>query len=361
VENETTRISLSGAALTGVALGDLLSPVMPNRPASYTTAPLDLERNRRDMYTTQWSLGVQQSLGNQYVAEAAYLGSKGSQLFTRTYYNTVNAATGARPYTQFGLIPVRANGSNSSYHSALFALRRQPRAGLSLNANYMLSHAIDEYSAGGDDVGYPENVACRRCERASSDFDIRHVFNVNAVYELPFGRGRRYLRSGVLSAIAGGWEWAGIATARTGKPVTITVSRAAAALPDQNVTSTQRPDVVPGVSVKPAAQTMSGWLNLAAFSVPAAGKWGNAGRNLATSPALWSIDSALTRRQPVWERATLEFRFEVFNLLNHPQLGVPAASISAPATFGRITQPINTGATGSGTPRQMEFAMRLSF
>jgi hypothetical protein len=362
VENEASRITLSGAALQSTPLATLLNPVLPNSPTTFTTTPLDLQRNRQDMYTTQWSFTLQQTVARGTVAEAGYLGGKGTQLFERTYYNTVDPATGRRPYPQWDLIRVRANGNDSSFHALLLALRRQTQSGLTVSAHYGWSHSIDNTTAGGDDADYPQNVNCRSCERASSNFDIRHNFNSSVVYELPFGPGKRYAqRGGVAGALTGGWRLSGVGAARTGRPLTITISRTPASLPDQNATSPQRPDVVTGVSLIPQNQSRTQWINLAAFAAPAAGKWGNAGRNLATGPSVWNIDAGLAKHNRLSERMALEFRAEIFNLFNHPQLANPVVNVAAPATFGRITQLINTGATGSGTPRQIEFALRLSF
>ena len=362
VENDTIRITLSGAALQNAPLSSLLSPVLPNSPATYTTTPLDLQRNRRDMYTSQWSATLQQSIGNETVVEAGYVGSKGTQLFERTYYNAVDPATGQRPYPQWDLIRVRANGNDSGFHGLLLSARRQTRAGLTFGGNYIWSHSIDNTTAGGDDADYPQNVNCRSCERASSNFDIRHNFNTHVVYELPIGPGKPYLRAGGFAgALAGGWQISGVGIARTGRPMTITVSRSASALPDQNATSPQRPNIVPGVAVVPPNQSRTQWVNLAAFATPAVGTWGNAGRNLVTGPSIWNIDTAVSKRNRLGEKLMLEFRAEVFNLMNHPQLANPVVNISAPATFGHITQLINTGATGTGTPRQIEFAVRVSF
>lgn len=362
VENETARITLSGATLQSTPLASLLNPLLPNSPTTFTATPLDLQRNRKDMYTSQWSFTLQQSLGRGAVAEAGYLGSKGTQLFERTYYNTVDPVTGRRPYPQWDLIRVRANGNDSSFHGLTLALRRQTQSGFTLSTNYLWSHAIDNTTAGGDDADYPQNVNCRSCERASSNFDIRHNFNTSVVYELPFGSGKRYLRAGGFAgAIVGGWQLSGVGMARTGKPLTVTISRLPGSLPDQNATSPQRPNLVPGVPVVLDSQSRTQWINLAAFAVPAAGTWGNAGRNIATGPSIWNADAALTKRNRLRENTILEFRAEVFNLMNHPQLANPVVNVSAPATFGRLTQLLNTGATGTGTPRQLEFALRLSF
>jgi hypothetical protein len=186
---------------------------------------------------------------------------------------------------------------------------------------------------------------------------------MNGVYQLPFARHQRFL---------GGWEIAGIASARTGLPVNITVSRSASALPDGN-TSSQRPNLVPGVPIYAANQTIDNWFNPAAFSAPANGTWGNLGRNTAFGPGAFEIDSSLQKRFRVSERLTLNFRAAAFNLLNHPEFKTPGASVGSvsgsgsnlttkqSASFGRITGVLNTGATGTGAPRRIEFMFRAEF
>jgi hypothetical protein len=131
-------------------------------------------------------------------------------------------------------------------------------------------------------------------------------------------------------------------------------------LPD-GVADNQRPNVVPGVSLTPPAGTTPNlWINPAAFSTPAPGTWGNAGRNLVRGPGLWQMDIGLSKQFHPIERIALRFRGEVFNLFNRAQYGNPIGNISDP-NFGRITSLINSGATGTGTPRQIQFSMRVSF
>jgi hypothetical protein len=215
--------------------------------------------------------------------------------------------------------------------------------------------------SGVEDV-FPENVSCRACDRASSDQDARQSFSASTVYELPFGKGRRFAAgSGFVNALAGGWELSGVAGGRTGLPVNITVDRSAAVLPDGN-SGNQRPNYLAGVALTPPGGSMPGlWINPAAFAVPAAGTWGNLGRNAFRGPALWQIDFALQRRVALRERLALDMRAEVFNLLNRAQYANPLADISAPASFGHITALVNTTPVGSGTPRQIEISLRLAF
>ena len=229
-------------------------------------------------------------------------------------------------------------------------------AGLLLSANYMWSHAINDGSLGGGetDAISPENVFCRACERASSASDIRHFFTLNSVYAIPY-------HARTLRPFFSGWSLSGITTARSGRPVNITISRSASVVPG-GYNLTQRPDLVSGISlVPPGGSTPAQWFNPAAFAVPAPGTWGNAGRNLGRGPSLYQIDLSLTRRIALGERARFEIRAEAFNVLNRAQLGDPIGDVTVPAQFGIIQSTINTTPIGSGTPRQLQFMLRLSF
>lgn len=331
--------------------------------ATGVLSPKDLYRYRKDMYAQNWSFSVQQNFAGAFLATVAFLGSKGTNVMNRSYTNLINPLTGTRPYPQYGRIELRDNQSSSSFNGLQFSLQRSFAGGWLMAANYMWSHAINDASLGSgvEDV-FPENVSCRACERSSSDQDARHSLSAYVVYQLPFGPTRSHLnRPGVARALLGGWEWNALATGRSGLPVNITVDRPSSALPDGN-SNNQRPNRVSGISLTPAGgSTASSWINPAAFAVPAAGTWGNLGRNAFNGPALWQIDTALAKQVRITERTGLQFRAECFNLLNRAQFGNPLADISAPASFGRITSLVNTGPTGSGTPRQFQLSLRLLF
>jgi hypothetical protein len=119
--------------------------------------------------------------------------------------------------------------------------------------------------------------------------------------------------------------------------------------------------LVPGVPLYLDYGTTGLWLNPAAFTMPAKGKWGNLGRNVLRAPGLLQIDTALTKRIRITERVAAQIGAQAFNLLNHPQLGVPGSNISSTSNFGRITSPINTSPAGTGTPRQLQMTVRLAF
>ncbi len=360
ISNDVQRYSLSSVGQPGLRYP--IDPFLGS--AAGIVTPRDMYRHRKDNYVVQWTASVQTNLPKKILATATYLGNKGTDVLTTTFTNTIDARTGLAPYPQFGVVSWRGNDSNSTFHALQLNARRSFEKGWMLAANYMWSHSINDDGIGGGESDTPQNVFCRACEKAASDFDVQQTFNVSAVYELPFGAGKGLLaQPGVARAILGGWQWSGIATARTGLPVNVILNRANAALPDQySVANSERPDLVPGVSLTPpGGQTPGNWINPAAFAVPAQGTFGNAGRNLVRAPGLWQVDAAIVKRVSMTERLALQIRVEAFNVFNRAQFGSPQANLSSPLSFGVITTPVNQGATGSGTPRQFQLALRLSF
>jgi hypothetical protein len=343
--------------------GGLAYPIEPflGQARSIGITPRSLQRDRRDLYSIQWGLSIQQELPAHFVTQIGYIASSAHKLFSRSYINVIDPALGRRPLPQFGRIDEKQNLGNSSFQGLQVSLHRQFRGGFLWASEYMWSHSINDGNQGGGEGAQPQNVNCRRCDRGDSPTDIRHTITSNWVLELPFGPGRRYWnRRGPAGKLLEGWELSGIWTARTGRPVNISVSRSSRDVPDGN-TSNQRPNVVPGVSIYPAGErTINNWLNLAAFVVPAPGTWGNAGRHIARGPGLVQIDMALHKRTRLAERKELIFRAEAFNIVNRAQFGDPSANISTPATFGQIRSPLNR-TIGTGTSRQFQLALRFVF
>jgi hypothetical protein len=238
-------------------------------------------------------------------------------------------------------------------------IHRRFKDGLMLQSNYMWSHGISDASIGaGESVTY-QNMGCRACDRSSTNIDVRQYFSTNAIYELPFGKGKAFAQNGLGAKVFGGWELAGLATARTGLPVNFTISRKAAALPDGN-TSSQRPNYVLGQDIYAANQTIANWFNPAVFSTPASYTWGNLGRYIGNGPGAVEFDTSLQRKFRLTERARFELRATAYNLANHPIYSNPSGNTSS-SSFGRITSVINSGATGSGAPRRIEFTLRAEF
>ena len=360
ISNEVGQYSLSAKSTPGLSY-----PVTPFLNGPGTVSARDDDRNRKDMYVSQWGFSVQQALSHDLVGTLSYVGSKGTFILTTSYTNLIDPATGHRPYTDslnnFGQVTWRGNTNSSSYEGFVASLQRSFVRGLLLAANYTWSHEIDQDAAGGGDSDNPQNPACMSCERASGDYDVRHGLNANVVYELPFGPGRALLsQPGIASAVLGRWSLTGIVAARTGIPVNVTVDRSSSSVVT-GYTSSQRPNLVPGVSLTPpGGKTIYHWINPAAFTAVNNTGYGNAPRNIARGPSLWQIDLGLAKRIPLNHRAQLLFRSEAFNLFNRAQYGQPQADWST-SSFGRIVTTANTGTVGMGTPRQIQFAMRLEF
>jgi len=346
--NDTQRFTLSQATTPGLAF-PIDGYLNPN--AALATAPRAMPLDKRNEESHQFGLNVQQALTSHLSLVAGYTGQRNSHVFSRTYVNVIDPATGQRPLPALDQIDVRGSDDNSRFDGLTTTLRLSAWHGLSATGNYMLSHATDDGSSGGGGANPPQNVACRSCEWADSAVDVRHAFTSYWAYELPIARESRML---------GGWQWSGVAIARTGMPLNVTVSRKATDVPDGNTLSPERPDLVPNVPLYLDYGRTGLWLNAAAFAVPAKGTWGNLPRNAVRAPGMFQVDTAITKKIPMMSRAGLEIGVQVFNIFNRAQLGSPNTNTSN-ASFGRITSLVNSTPIGAGTPRQVQLELRMSF
>ena len=329
-------------------------------PALALYSPKAIDRHRKDLSYNNYDFVIQREMGQGFVAQVGYVGSEGHHLFDKYTVNLINPATGKAPLPAFSSFGLKANDGNNNFNAMQASVHRLFAHGLLLQANYMWSHGITDASDGsGTSVSF-QDMACRACDRSSSDIDVRHTLMIDGVWQLPFGVGQRLFSDGAASKVFGGWSLSGMAGAHTGRPVNITVTRKAAALPDGN-TSGQRPNYVAGQSIYAANQSIpTVWFNPAAFSTPANGTWGNLGRYDGRGPGNYEIDAGLQKRFHVTERMALSFRASAFNVLNNPQWSNPSGNSSS-SSFGKITSILNTGATGTGAPRRIEFMLRAEF
>ena len=326
-------------------------------------SPRDLDRNRKDDYVAAWTASLQRKLPLNILGTATYLGNKGTDILTTTYVNLINPQTGVAPYPAFGAVSWRGNVGNSTFHALQLNARRAFQNGFLVSVNYMWSHSINDGSIGGGESDTAQNSFCRSCDKASSDDDVRHVFNLSAVYQLPFGAGKPYLSSpGVIRTLLGGWTLSAIGSSQTGLPFNITVDRSNASVPGNfAISGAERPNYNYGVSLTPpAGSTPAQWVNPAAFSIPAPGTFGNLGRNAFRAPGISEVELALAKEVSFAERMKVRFRADVFNVLNRSQFGAPNADISQ-TNFGVITTTISNYATGRGTPREFQLSARVSF
>jgi hypothetical protein len=336
--NGGDRFNLTQATNPGLAWPVNLAP-----NEGIGTAPDETDRNRRSEMSQQWTAQIQQRVGWGFTAQVSYLGMENTHLFNEQADNVINPLTGKRPYPQFDPVVHKGDWGVSRFHGLITSVQRTARNGLFVGLNYTYSHADGDFAD-------PENVACRSCSWGNLAYDVRQNLYIQSSYPLPLGHSFP-LRNWTLSAVA---------SLRTGLPLNVTVSRATTTTADGNNTE-QRPNLVAGASlIPPGGQTIGNWINKAAFTVPANNTWGNFGTDVVRGPGLHQLDTAISRRINITERTNLMLRMEVFNVLNHPQLGNPNVNFSSPL-FGQITSIVNTAPIGTGTARSVQFAARFTF
>ncbi len=387
LESSDVRVGLSSADNPNLSFP--IEPFLPEALSQGLT-PRALYRHHKDLYAIEYGLSIQQNLPTGVLLDMGYFGSGGRRLFARSYVNVIDPATGLRPLPGFDQVDIKYDDGVSSFNSLHVGLSRRYKNGLLWELKYLWSHSINDGSIGGGEANAPENVNCRSCDLGPSVYDLRHNLVVNSVYELPFGKGKTFLSHGLASSIFGGWEMSGIGVWHTGHPLTVIMNPDSSYLADGNGGSDQRPDVVPGVSVVPANQNPNNWINPAAFTSPPTDangnllRWGNAGRGLVRAPGTWQIDVALTKQFKITERLSMELIAQAFNIFNKDQLADPnlvlnynppdstsrVGYLTPSPGFGQITSLVNVNSnsdkfapddTGSGLPRELQFAIRFKF
>jgi len=331
---------------------------------TFTTAGAALSAvdvNLRTPYTQQWNLNLQQALPSSLILTVAYVGTKGTKLVTRPNINQPRPGPGAvaarRPYPQFSDIFYWSSQASSIYHALQLSADKRYASGLSFLVSYTWAHAIDNTT---DLFGSPQNALDYGADRGNSDFDLRHRLVYSFNYDLPFGRGRRWIKGagGVTQALLGGWQLNGIAQLYSGFPFTVTT-----AVNTLNGSGPQRAHVVAGCdpALKRSERTLQRYFNTACFTTPPQYTFGNAARNLLKGPGTAQLDLSIFKNiQLGADKARyLQFRAELFNAFNTPQFNNPNASIGS-AGAGSISS-AGSIVTFQRTPRQMQFALKLYY
>jgi carboxypeptidase family protein len=328
--------------------------------------------NVRDGKVYQWTFDVQRQFGNSWLLDVGYVGSRGLELPFEWDPNMPNnglcgpaPAFCPSPYPSFQTMSYTDSIGTSIYHSLQVKAERRYSNGLTILAAYTWGKSIDTnstYFGTNASSAFPENSYNRAAEKGRSDYDFRHRFSLAYVYDLPFGDKVWRSQNSAANYLIKGWEVGGIAMLQSGAPYTPSVS----GNPSNNVDGNDRPNVVPGVPFYPSHKSIEQWANRAAFSVPAAFTFGNAGRNILTGPGLADWDFSLIRNFKIGESKNLQFRAEMFNIFNTPNFALPGSNAAcATCGFGHIgntVQPIAGQASGGpGDPREIQFAMRFTW
>jgi len=312
----------------------------------------------RTPYVQQYSFGIQRELPGNFMIEAAYVGSVGHKLNIRVDINqarlpvTPNEPLAQRrPYPALGSIWTDKNIANSNYNSLQLRVEKRFSQNLYLLGVYTYSKSLDYGSLSVDSPQDRQNI---RAEYGLSDFDQRQRFVFSSIYQLPFGKGQKYLGSleGFANALIGGWQITSIVTFAAGNPLSI-------AAPG-SLTNTgclgcvQRANLVgPNNGNLPSSErTVNRWFNMAAFVLAPANTFGNSGRNIVIGPGVNNFDLSLIKDFKITESKTLQFRSEFFNAFNHSQFFDPVTDPTSPA-FGRLTL--------ARPAREIQFALKFIF
>ena len=349
-------------SLTNAEAPTLSYPVTPflDLAKSAGITPRSLQRhNRRDLYVEQWGMSIQQDLPAGFMGQIAYSGSSGHHQFARIDINRLDLVTRKRPYPAFGRIDQKNQLGNGHFNALQLSLHRRAASGLTWGTEYMWGHSINDGSTGAGEGDRPQNSDCRACDKASGGYDIRQTITSFWTYQFPFGAGKKFLNNGAAARVFGGWEMSGTWAMRTGRPLNISMSRSTNDLPDGNSRS-PRPDYVAGADIYAADKSFDHWLNSGAFRTPASRVWGNLGRMIGRGPGMAQVDFSLQKSNKITEGKSIILRAEFYNIFNRVNAANPGTNWSSPGSFGVITSSLNSE-VGTGTPRQIQLAVRFRF
>jgi len=259
-----------------------------------------------------------------------------------------------RPYPQYQSINENLENGFSNYNAFVFTLKHEFSQGLLFTANYTYSKSLDTQTVsnwGGGDSGLIQITSSARANYGSANLDMRNIFNAYLVYQLPFGRGKRFLnQGGALNAVLGGWQVSPVVQVHSGSPFTPTMGTANLS---GSLGNYWYPNRVANGAISNAS--VNQWFDTSAFVEPSPYTFGNSGRDVLFGPSFKNVDLSLTKRFPIpklGEAAGFEFRADATDLFNSPNFGAPNSSIG---TFG-----VGVISTAS-TSRLFQLGLRLNF
>jgi hypothetical protein len=351
-------------------------PLSPANSAPPTISPfptlsqvLALNPDLQLPYTLQWNVAVEQMIGRQQALTLSYVGAAGRRLLQTTFVQSPTS----NPTILSGQFV--DNSATSDYDALQAQFQRHLSQGLQVQASYTWAHSFDTASAGSVQVASNQNLPGSNGNRGPSDFDIRHAASLTMTYDLPAPS-----RNAFMKAIVHGWSVQNAFQARSAPPVDVTdgkFSRLNGVLADIH------PDLVPGQPLYLFGSQFPGGkaFNPAAFTDPpfnpitlSVFRQGNVPRNFLRGFGLAQYDLGVHRSFPLRESIKLQFRAEMFNVLNHPNFGQPNGIFNT-ALFGSSSATLNASLAGSGTvgagsfnplyqlggPRSIQFALKFMF
>ncbi len=324
----------------------------------------------KNPYVESWNAAVQQSLPWRFALDVAYVGNH--SVDTVVNYN-LNAATvvglgnkGRPEFNSFGRTAdtnLLFAGFSSSYHALQVKFDRRFSGGFTATTAYTFGKGMGFQT--GDDGGLSFYINQRR-DYARNDFDRTHTFVQSIVCDLPFGRGKRFVSSGVGAAVLGGWRVSSFLTLMSGLPLYFTASSTSLQAPG----NTQTPNLVAPLQILHGVGIGNPWFTTSSFADPKAPlgstivPFGNVGRNYLSGPGFFNVDASLSKSVRFTERYNLDLRLEAFGVTNTPQFffnntnGTPAGGTAAGTTLGSSSFGHVTSASGG---RQLQLGAKFNF
>jgi hypothetical protein len=323
-----------------------------------------------------WNFNIQQQVTNTSSFMVGYFANKGTHLENdinlnqTTAFGTVGAGNAKLPFQKLSpsspsfanavlspVVTARESGSNSIYNALWVSATQRTSHGLQFNGSYTWSHSIDDVSRNLQGILFQDSTNIF-ANRSNSDFDARHRFVANAIYDLPF-KGNRFVS---------GWEIAPIFTWQTGNPFILVTSNSSSI---NGVANSVTPTVSAPLQV--SGNALGQWIaNPSVFLPAATTALGNVRRNSLYGPGFTNLDFTVAKNTKLTEKMNLQLRMDAFDSLNHPNYGQPGpqsggslvvvvpSSATIPSTFSTITSTrFPTG--DSGSSRQLQMALKLQF
>jgi hypothetical protein len=337
-------LSVSGSASNRLSLQNgFLAATSSGNTATFAVDP-----NYRIGYAQTWNLSVQRDLPLSMFGTIGYLGTKGTRLDQEFIPNSV--APGATESTYPHNFTYETSNGNSIYHALQLQLNRRFHSGFTWHGSYQLSKSIDNAGTGGRGQGntpVAQNWLDLSAERGLSGFDARHNLSLQLQYSTGMGMAGGTLLNGWKGALVKDWTIAATVNVHSGNPLTATIGGSNSQVSGTAVGNTVRAEAT-GASI-----TAPGMLfNTAAFTEPASGQWGNAGRDTIPGPTVFSLDSSLGRVFRLGERRSVDLQLQSQNVLNHVTI-TGWGTVLGSNTFGE--------ATNASAMRKVTVSLRFRF
>jgi hypothetical protein len=377
-----------------------ITDIDPLTGAPWHAAPVIFDRNLKIPYSQNWNFGIQHEFVKNLTLEVNYVASKGTRLlrvvdgnppqpdqipplfnfliasgFTPDQANSIlqfgNLRGGFFPgvvpgndlapvnNVAFGAVALNKASGFSTYQSLQVNANKRFSHHVQAQLAYTWSHAIDDandpLSPTNTARSFPRNSFNIFEERGNSEFDVRHRIVFNYTVELPFGKGQQHLNHGVMGRALQGWQWSGVSSYQTGFPFDVFGNRDA-----EHTTLSSRLTLVGTPTIPAGSPRNQTGPTLSAFALATFGGPGNVGRNHFYGPAFSNSNLVFSKDTSLTERASLQLRFEVYNVLNQVNFSTPLNTWQNGSQFGRSTSTVGQpdGTTGA---RQIQFAAKIKF